>query len=283
MSGSSHADCPSLGATLAPALLRLALAVTFIWAGLGKIVPRMTVDPQQAAVLASMGVSIPAPVNPAAAQPAAGETAPAQPLPETGDSPQPDSTVAPTPAERAVRPDGGSASAGNTAAASATAVVPPATSEEIKVRRMWGLALRIHASANPGNDEAGKPRMKLWPGFLGSGNWPRYFAAAVVIAELGGGILLALGLLTRLGAFLLAGVMLGAIWLDQIGPAMQAGKTVLLVLPAHDAWDVAAWRPLLWQFSLLCSATAVMLLGAGAPSLDRALGWNLRRGDDDEL
>jgi uncharacterized membrane protein YphA (DoxX/SURF4 family) len=125
--------------------------------------------------------------------------------------------------------------------------------------------------------------MKLWPGFLGSGNWPRYFAVAVVVAELAGGILVAIGLLTRLAAFMLAGVMLGAIWLDQIGPAMQAGKTVLLLLPAHDPWDVAAWRPLLWQFSLLCSAAALMLLGAGAPSLDRALGWTRRGGDDDAL
>lgn len=237
MARAHHDDRLPLGLALAPLILRIALAATFIWAGLGKVVPRMAVDPGQAALLASMGVSIPAPATapaPAAAAPADGATA------------------TPTP-------------------------------EEIKVRRMWGLAMRIHACANPGLDEAGKPKMKLWPGFLGSGNWPRYFTIAVVIAELGGGILLAIGLLTRLGAFMLAGVMIGAMWLDQIGPAVQAGNTVFLLLPAHDLWDVAAWRPLLWQFSLLCSAAALMLLGAGAPSLDRALGWTRRRGDDDDL
>lgn len=322
MTRSAAASRRSLGATLAPALLRLVLALTFIWAGLGKLMARMPVDEQQLSLLASMGVAVPqSPTAGGSASPqpstppptgsapadadAPGSTAPpgpTEPIPPPN-SPR-HSPVAPTPAERAVRPDGASSSnptpppaTPSSPAAPASEAPPPAepgaaqntpSAEASKaptptVRRVWGLALRIHSAANPGVDDSGKPRMKLWPASLGSGNWPRYFALAVVIAELGGGVLVGLGLLTRLGAAALAGVMLGAMWLDQIGPAMQAGTTVLWLLPAHDAWDVAAWRPLLWQFALLCCAGAVVLLGAGAPSLDRALGWFGGRGDDDDL
>lgn len=304
MTRSAAASRRSLGATLAPALLRLVLAITFIWAGLGKLMARMPVDDQQVSLLASMGVTVPqspaagGPTSPPPSTPAgsapADADAPASATPPGPTEPIPPpnsprhSPVAPTPAERAVRPDGAPstnptpppaepAAAQNTPSAEASKAPTPT------VRRVWGLALRIHSAANPGVDDSGKPRMKLWPAALGSGNWPRYFALAVVIAELGGGVLVGLGLLTRLGAASLAGVMLGAMWLDQIGPAMQAGNTILWLLPAHDAWDVAAWRPLLWQFALLCCAGAVVLLGAGAPSLDRALGWFGGRGDDDDL
>lgn len=305
MSGSSHHHRCSLGATLAPVLLRAVLAITFIWAGLGKIIPQMPVDAAQVATLTSMGVKIPASGPAGTSLPAQPADAPDRPLPPPdagpGDGvPASDSVVAPTPTERAANPgagsagqipgepapaavSGGAATADAPASSGSTLAAPAGPSSEVRVRRMWGLALRIHAAANPSLDATGKPQMKLWPGFLGSGNWPRYFAIAVVIAELGGGILLALGLLTRLGAVLLAGVMVGAIWLDQIGPAMQAGNTVLFFLPDHSPWDVAAWRPLLWQLSLLASAGAVAMLGAGAPSLDRALGWMKWRGDDDDL
>ena len=279
-----------MGATLAPVLLRAVLAITFIWAGLGKIIPKMTIDSSQAAILASMGVEIPA-AGPAGTPPnAPAPDAPTKPLPppdadSPGSKPAADSPVAPTPAERAVNPDPATPTSPkpNSPAAGETASSRAPAPGEIKVRRMWGLALRLHGASHPGLDSAGKQQMKLWPAFLGNGNWPRYVTLAVVIAEIGGGVLVALGLLTRLGAFLLAGVMLGAVWLDQLGPAIQSGNTTLLVLPGHDVWDIAAWRPLLWQFSLFCSALALMLLGAGAPSLDRALGWMKGKGDDDDL
>ncbi|MBX3406608.1 MAG: DoxX family membrane protein [Phycisphaeraceae bacterium] len=286
MPGGSSPSRRSFGVLFAPVVLRLALAVTFIWAGLGKIVATMPIDEGQAAKLASMGVNVGEGSSAAPASAPASEPGP-PPAPSSAPGPA-HSPIAPTPEERAVRPDAAAAAAdareGQPQPASAAQPEPgdPAAASQRKVRRIWGLALRIHESASPGVDHGGTPRMKLWPEAIGSGNWPRYFAIAVVVAELGGGVLLALGLLTRLGALALAGVMLGAMWLDQIGPAMQAGTTVLWVLPAHDAWDVAAWRPILWQLSLLCAAVAVALLGAGAPSLDRALGWG-GRGDDDDL
>jgi len=296
----SHECRGSTGASLGPLFLRAALAITFIWAGLGKVIPLMPLDSSQAALLASMGVSIPVAAGTTAgpATPTPDPDALTKPLPPPDSeplspaSPSPDSPIAPTPAERAVNP--GPRPLPSTGPITPPAEPAPSSAErpaaeltspptEIKVRRMWGLALRIHASAHPVADSSGKAPMKLWPEFLGKGNWPRYFAIAVVIAELAGGVLVAIGLFTRLGAFLLLGVMVGAIWLDQIGPAMQGGNTKLLILPGHGIWDIAAWRPLLWQFSLLCSACALALLGAGVPSLDRALGFMKGRGDDDDL
>ncbi len=290
MAAANHDGRCSTGAVLAPVFLRAALAVTFIWAGLGKLIPQMPVDPGQASVLASMGIALPAAGTSSIASPAgnAPADAPARPLPpqdpqHTTPKPGPDSPIAPTPSERAVRPDSAPAAPTGAQEPGPATSAAAGSASDVRVRRLWGLALRINSSAHPAPDAAGKPRMKLWPAVLGDGNWPRYLAIAVLIAELGGGVLVAFGFLTRLGAAMLVGVMLGAIWLDQLGPAIQSGQTVLLVLPAHDAWDVAAWRPLLWQFSLLCSAFALMLLGAGAPSLDRALGWMKGRGDDDDL
>lgn len=301
MAGSMHADRRPLGATLAPVLLRAVLALTFIWAGLGKVIPRMPVDPAQATILAGMGVEIPSgtsPTAPAGVTPA--DIAPSEPIPppDGPSAPPPGgggtgpghSPIAPTPAERAVSPDGETVQPATTPLEAAPAPATAAAENlgasampEVRVRRMWGIALLLHRASHPGTDEAGKPLMKLWPRVLGEGNWPRYFAIMLVIAELGGGLLVAFGLLTRLGALVLVGTMLGAIWLDQIGPAIQAGQTVLLVLPDHDPWDVAAWRPLLWQVTLLACAGALALLGAGAPSLDRAFGWRRGRGDNDEL
>jgi len=297
---SHHCRCSS-GALLGPLFLRAALAITFIWAGLGKVIPLMPLDSSQAALLTSMGVSIP--VAPGVISTPASATAPdpdvlTKPLPPPDPTPirpapsEADSPIAPTPAERAVNPGSSplpftqqvtppAASAPRSSEPPAAELAPRAT--EIEVRRMWGLALRLHASAHPAADGSGKVPMKLWPEFLGKGNWPRYFAIAVVIAELAGGVLVAIGLFTRLGAFLLIGVMVGAIWLDQLGPAMQVGNTTLLILPGYGVWDIAAWRPLLWQFSLFCSACALALLGAGVPSLDRALGFMKGRGDDDDL
>ena len=285
MARHSHEHRASTGALLAPVFLRVVLAVTFIWAGLGKVIPTMPVNAQQQAVLASMGVEVGPPPKPSTPP----EQAPAKPLPPSDTEPVPgDSTVAPTPAERAANPNGSAAQPTPPVDANATPepAAPTATTAAepaVRVARVYGLALKIHDAAHPGLDASGKQMINLWPSFIGEGNWPRYFAIAVVIAEIAGGVLVGLGLLTRLGAAMLAGVMLGAVWLDQLGPAIQAGNTVLLVLPAHGAWDIAAWRPLLWQLSLLGSACALMLLGAGAPSLDRALGWMQGRGDDDDL
>lgn len=96
-------------------------------------------------------------------------------------------------------------------------------------------------------------------------------AYAAAITEIVAGLFLLVGLFVRVSAFSLAGVMLGAIWLTEIGPAIQAGTARLGILPGYGLWDVGAWKTILWQLSLLCSALALVFTGPGALALDNAL------------
>lgn len=66
-------------------------------------------------------------------------------------------------------------------------------------------------------------------------------------------------------------MMVGAMWLTVIGPAVQSGDTMLGVLPRHDAFDGEAWMTPLWQLSLFCMAVVLFFAGPGTMSLDRLL------------
>lgn len=86
----------------------------------------------------------------------------------------------------------------------------------------------------------------------------RFHATVLGVAELAGGMLLALGLLTPLGAAAVIGVMAAAIGLVHLPRgffAQRGGFEYPLVLAA--------------------AAAAVGLAGPGAWSLDRVIGWNL--------
>jgi len=235
--------------SVAPIFLRFALALTFLWAGWGKVLETMPVSGERAAVLASMGVltesslpsSSPAQLNPAALLP----------------DPQP---------------------------------------LEHRVRRVYGIALLIHKSANPAPMLASADSitvspadptattapatvsqpMALWPSRLASGKLPLYFAWSAAVSEIVFGLFVLVGLLTRISAAVLASTMVVAIWLTEIGPAIQTGNTVLGFIPAYGAfaYDAAGkfmFASLLWQISLLCSGLALMLTGPGIISFDRAL------------
>jgi hypothetical protein len=70
------------------------------------------------------------------------------------------------------------------------------------------------------------------------------------------------------------GVMLGAIWLRQSGPAIQVPPACganLGFLPAYPIWDVEHWMPLLWNMALLAMASALAAGGPGAMAIDNAL------------
>src|SRR5262249_35727643 len=111
--------------------------------------------------------------------------------------------------------------------------------EPVMVRPMWGIALAVYHAANPPVDEkTGKAKPAIWPRVIGDGIWPKMFAIAVFLSELGGGLLVLIGLFTRLGAFLTVGVMIGAMWLTQFGPAIQSGNTRLGFFPAHSWLDM---------------------------------------------
>jgi uncharacterized membrane protein YphA (DoxX/SURF4 family) len=144
--------------------------------------------------------------------------------------------------------------------------------EPVKVRAMWGIALSVHRAAHPSADPAtGTTPQSIWPALLASGLWPKVFAVAVLLSELAGGAMMLIGLFTRLAALSGAGVMLGAIWLTQFGPAIQAGHAALGFLPDRNPWDPQAWMPLGWQLSLLAGCLALACLGSGVLAVDRAL------------
>lgn len=227
----------SIGLTLSPFILRVVLAITFIWAGAGMLLPTHQFTPEQGAALANMG-AIEAPA-----------AAPLSPAP-SGDL-------------------------GATTEA-APKYLPGQFPEGVQARPVLRLAILLDQAARPPfNDDGVEPR-PIWPLELAKGRWPVYLAYAVAVTELVGGMALLLGLFTRLSALGLVGVMLGAIWLTEIGPAVQSGHALFGFLPAHGAFDHDAsgktvWMPLLWQLSLLGAAGAVFFLGAGGLSLDRII------------
>lgn len=103
-------------------------------------------------------------------------------------------------------------------------------------------------------------------GLAGTGGWlesmgfkpGRLYAAVTGLAEFGGGVLLALGLLTPLGAAGVAGVMFVAI--------------------ATVHWDKGFFNSSGgYEFNLLIVATSIALAitGPGALSIDKVVGWNL--------
>jgi uncharacterized membrane protein YphA (DoxX/SURF4 family) len=289
-----------MASNVAPVFLRVALGVTFLWAGIGKFAADMTINRQQAVVLASYGSIAPAaaPTKPADAAPAETNT-PETKAPET----KPADTKAPEakppaaqssdtkPAEAAPPPASKgpvssiagtlllaqTTSAQTTPAAPSTPVIsraqPSAADfpETMSVSRVHGLTLLLHSAANPAPGDNGQPKMALWPAFASKDHWPKTLAYAAAITEITAGLFLLVGLFVRVSAFSLAGVMLGAIWLTEIGPAMQAGTARFGILPGYGLWDVGAWKTILWQLSLLCSALALVFTGPGALALDNAL------------
>lgn len=279
---------------LPPIFLRIGLATVFIWAGLGKVMAPAEFSGQQAAILANMGVIKPAPSH----------TTPILPPP---DADTPDDTDAPDdpPADPREDPENPPSHASldhnpadNTNASgfvpllqtAPLAANPPYTAADfpnaVKKPMLFHLAVAIYTAANPGLNDDGSPKRALWPAGLAKGRWPVYLAYAVVVAELLGGAMVLLGLLTRLWALSLAGVMVGAIWLTQVGPAMQSGKAVWGFLPNYPAFGME-WQTPMLQLTLLLMALALTFAGAGALALDNAIFGSSAAGadaddDDDE-
>lgn len=112
--------------------------------------------------------------------------------------------------------------------------------------------------------------MPLWPDRLAQKPWPLALAWAATLTEIIAGALLVLGLFTRLSALGLASTMAVAMWLTEIGPAIQSGTAQLGFLPGYAMMD-PAWQHIMLQFSLFAAAMALVFLGAGAASLDAAI------------
>ena len=321
--------------SIAPLFLRLALGITFIWAGLGKVTQEMEVQGASAAALANMGLeavraraagagNLPldppqnrtTPADPTAdpnPQPS-GDTppaerraptktpdptpAPSEPLPEPASDPT--GTPPPTPREPA-NPDPTTSprapllmalqSEAAPPAAVPAAVIPERTysaadfPEPVKVHSLYGIALLLNKSANPAARDDGTSPMPLVPPSI-EGQWLIYLAWAAAVTELVGGVLILVGLFGRVAALGLAFTMLTAIWLTQVGPAIQGGNALLGFLPSHGAYEKNAagdfmFAKLAWQFMLMCASLAVLFAGSGAVSLDRLLFPGKDRGPRD--
>lgn len=276
----------TLATSAAPVFIRMALGVTFLWAGLGKCFESDRLAPQDAAILANVGVitteQAVRPSSPSARNDTEGSSGLtlAFTLSQGG---QPSAPTGPT---RSASPDAPPAAPTqtnpqiNTPGGAPPAIQPPPVSagpgrqytaadfpNGASVLRLHMVTLKLVKAANP---PAGRPA--LWPRFLDQSPWPVALAYSAALTEVLCGFLALTGLLGRFAGFLLAMVMGCAIWLDQIGPAIQSGQTFLGFLPNHAGFDVAAWRPVLWQFALLMSALSLMCTGSGGMSLDRMLG-----------
>lgn len=247
----------SIGLNLSPFLLRLVLGLTFVLAGAAKMLTEVDYTPEQTAILSQMGVKIHGQGG-HGAPPAADESGTAQD--RSDDSASDETTIDETePASDASPED---------IAKEPTAPVATASGEPVKMRMVYTLALWIHDAAEPGFDKDGNQLRPLWPQQLATNKWPIWIAYAAALTELIAGICMFAGFMTRIGAFSLVVVMGAAMWLTQIGPAFQSNTAFLGFLPNHAWYDVQSWQMLLWQFSLFGAAGAVVLLGAGAMSLD---------------
>lgn len=235
----------SLASLVSPVFLRLVLAVTFFWAGLGKVVVMSDFSGDDAATLKRWNVV----------------------------SSGPPTTPAPTNA-----PTTPTDSSTDRASAGEPAPAEPAT-DSIRAPRLYHIALMIErmARTSPPSPTAidatttpPTPELKRTvPAFAAGGRTPVVLAWSAAICEIAAGVCCFIGLLTRLAALSLAGVMATAIWLTQIGPAYASGSAMYGFLPRHETFDTAAWQPLLWQVSLLGASLALLFAGPGLISLDR--------------
>lgn len=296
-----------------PLILRLVLAATFIWAGFAKVFGTMEVtDANRPALVAAGVLSAPTqtpiqPDPPRDAPPADQEpdqqpdqTPPDRAPQEKGD-PLPEPIVQPAPPPPADQPpadpdaqDGpqddpqdepqdepqpDTASAGASVALVAQVARAPAETVAAANR----LALLLHKAGNPpppADPTVAEP-MPLVPKIVANPPWTVRLAWAAAIVELAAGVFLLAGFLTRLSALAVAGVMLAAMWLTEVGPAIQAGDALLGFLPNRNPWDVTAYATLLWQLALLGAALAVVFAGPGALALDRVLfGGSSSRTDE---
>ena len=242
----------SLAINVSPILLRLVLAVTFIWAGYGKVFTEVPYTPEQIALIDSMvagaGGDDSAEQSLEVIEPESGEApteddlTPEAPLPEPGDADQ--SAMLGGDAYRFVQvQDGGDGEA--------------VVSTERK--KVYFLAMMIQGS-------------DLMPTFATEGAWPKRLAWTAALTELLGGVFVLFGFLTRISAVGLAFTMLTALWMTAIGPVVVfGGPSFLGFLPALDGFAVEAWRGWLWQFALFGAAGSLLLSGPGALSADRVL------------
>lgn len=226
----------------APLALRAVLGITFLWAGLGKLQSSDSLSGQEAAVLANMGL-----IDPPARRTTTPTDAPAVPLPK------PTSALPASSAFALLTPQ-------TTQSEALPAYQASDFPKAVEVRRIWSIALLLYQAGHPtpanatglaNANSSASSAWPIWPVFLSEGMFPKVQAIGVTALEIIGGGGLLIGLFTRSFATGFLVLMLGALWLTQIGPAVQSGVTNLGFLPAYPAFDERAWALFFWQLALL--------------------------------
>ncbi|MEO1583664.1 MAG: DoxX family membrane protein [Planctomycetota bacterium] len=265
----------ALAIHFAPLLLRVALGLTFVWAGAGKLSQQMPVTPANQATLASWGLlgAATQPSTPAPKPEPGPETETEQPPKVTS----PESPPADTPADPPSEADGIETPPTDSATdpdAPEVSFVAYQLDAPKTVRAVYGIALLIDASANPTPTDANPSPMPLWPPALAADKLPVYFAWAAAVTELIAGVAVLFGFFTRLGALPIAGTMAVAMWLTEVGPAIQTGNNTLGFLPPDmfvRSNGIFEYTVFLWQLALLAAAGALACIGPGFLSIDRLL------------
>jgi uncharacterized membrane protein YphA (DoxX/SURF4 family) len=257
--------------------LRVLVAVTFIWSGLGKVLSSFQVQGADALTLYNLGV-IEGPVA-HAAPPAAPVNPPAAPTESRPLDPG-------APADSPASEPGAALPGAATLVRYQPAPRPPRLAADfsapVEVSEVYRTSLRLADASAPAAAPDGTTRPALLPAWMGSDPWAKVLAWTGAVSELLGGAFILLGLLTRFWALMLAGTMAMAIWLTEIGAPAIDGSGPLGFLPAgRPPFSEAAWGHLLWEFSLLCVCLSLLFSGAGSLSLDRGL-FRGRREEDDE-
>ncbi|QOJ00028.1 MAG: DoxX family membrane protein [Phycisphaeraceae bacterium] len=148
--------------------------------------------------------------------------------------------------------------------------VSPVTTDTTAVRRMHAaVTLPLLRAATPVS-VGDRPALVAWPDWAAGKQAPR-LAWAASIADLVFGVFLILGILTRLASLGVAFHAAAGIWLTVLAPAIQARDTVLRFLPNRHAWDMEFWMPHAGLLALLTLALALVFIGPGPASMDRAL------------
>ena len=270
---------------ISPLFLRLALGVTFLWAGLGKLVPQdFQITLQNAAALVDMGAVEASKVQ--------GFLDLAKPDDEpAGEESSPDNDPPSDPADSDEPASGDTDGGGGSASTQDHAIVlaqDGGSDDDLpELKRLFGVAVMVAHAAKPPKADDGTTRSALLPAFMGDGATPKYLGWGTAIAEVFVGGFLLIGFMARLSGLVAAGVMAMLMWLTQIGPAaMGYTDSLYRFLPApgegQGYFDDAVYGTLGWQLALLAGALALLFSGAGMLSLDRILFGSSKNDDFDE-
>jgi uncharacterized membrane protein YphA (DoxX/SURF4 family) len=295
--------------TLPSLFLRLVLGITFIWAGTGKLVGTTLVVGDDAARLANIGVMPTAPsAPPTTTDPNdSTDTPPTEPPPAAVDDPQV--------LDEATKPENGPENEpkSDDLIDQANEIIeqlsPPANEdpdqptteddkaslqsvqyngtryaaadfpEPMEIRRVYTIALMLSKAGDPGLTAESNPIIPTMPAMVASKPWAKILAWAAAITELGAGVFLLLGLLTRISSLGTLSVMLTALWMTQFGPAaLHSSDAILGFIPrVADPWAPMSYIGLLWQLALAAMSLAVFFLGSGPIGIDRMLFKPTRR------